>query len=262
MLNISSDYRCIFCLSGNGPFKRKEHIIPESLGNDDFVLRPGLVCDPCNQYFGTEVEQRVLNSPPFSLERIAASVKTKKGRLPNTTLDSKLKLSATGFLDSIMIEGNPDNLIWTIGNNEYLIVPPQQSAFDNIYFARFFLKIGLEALANESKVDVYSSVFDKARNFARFAKQNMIWDVGYAIYPNRDDLIISERSDEIGPLVKHQLYQYEIGQMFSGDFILSFVYRTHIFACNLTSPDLSEYVRSFNLINDIKLKLISQYSNK
>ncbi len=37
---------CLFCGS-NGPFLRLEHIIPESLGNDDLVLQ-GEVCDVCN----------------------------------------------------------------------------------------------------------------------------------------------------------------------------------------------------------------------
>lgn len=74
--------KCLFCLKSDVPFKKIEHIIPESLGNDDFTLEPGFVCDFCNQYFGSKVESYVLNIPPFNIERVATIVKTKKGNVP------------------------------------------------------------------------------------------------------------------------------------------------------------------------------------
>ena len=59
---------CLFC-GNDGPFTTVEHIIPESLGNDDLVLE-GEVCDSCQRYFGKEVEKYVLSHTPLAFWRV------------------------------------------------------------------------------------------------------------------------------------------------------------------------------------------------
>jgi hypothetical protein len=36
---------CIFCRRHDGGFTRREHVFPESLGNETVILEPGIVCD-------------------------------------------------------------------------------------------------------------------------------------------------------------------------------------------------------------------------
>jgi hypothetical protein len=70
---------CIFCET-DSPSTNTEHIVPESLGGDDVRVAPhGSVCNRCNQYFGTKVEQVALRSFPFNLHRVMMGVPSKKG---------------------------------------------------------------------------------------------------------------------------------------------------------------------------------------
>lgn len=57
--------RCIFCKVNSSNSKTVEHIIPESLGNTEHILRPGIVCDKCNNYFAREVEKPLLDTQYF-----------------------------------------------------------------------------------------------------------------------------------------------------------------------------------------------------
>lgn len=259
---IEAPFKCLFCLSSREPFYRVEHPIPESLGNDDLLLEPGFVCDPCNQYFGSKIEQKVLDSPPFSVERIAAAVKTKKGKLPKVRHNADLSLFSTGYKDRILFAASPSEYLgintkhFLYDNVGNLILKISPTSKDDFYTVRLLLKMGLELLLCKTDVNPYDSIFDNARNYARYASPGTSWEMGYALYPRREDLSISQRVDEYGHLITHQLYQYEFGRMFSGDFGFYFAYRQHIFACNLTSPSLKEYVVGFNLMNYTKMTRI------
>lgn len=101
--------KCLFCLTVEGPFTSDEHPIPESLGNDDLVLPPGFICDPCNQYFGSKLEQPVLSLAPFAVERISLNV-LKKGRVPTFSEGKHYTLHPTGFRDTVILTGQPSIL--------------------------------------------------------------------------------------------------------------------------------------------------------
>ena len=36
---------CLFCRRGDGGWTSREHVIPESMGNTELILPPGVVCD-------------------------------------------------------------------------------------------------------------------------------------------------------------------------------------------------------------------------
>lgn len=88
---------CIYC-RGAGPFTTIEHVIPESLGNDELILK-GCVCDRCQAYFGKEVEQYVLTKTPIAVWRTLLGIRTKNGRLP--TVDVTQSKRAKGMLPDI-----------------------------------------------------------------------------------------------------------------------------------------------------------------
>jgi hypothetical protein len=247
-------YKCLFCsTTTTGLFTRIEHPIPESLGNDSLLIEPGYICDSCNQYFGVKVESYVLNAPPFGIERVSANVKTKKGKFA-TFSSSHINLYPTGFKDSVFLTA-PSEYLDFVRKKSLLVLP--YSAKDDTLLARFLLKVGLELLLTANEHNPYDSKFDSARNFARSPDRGAEWQVAYGLYPKPDDLNISWREDEISPLVTHQLYQYQIGEMQNGDLIFSFMYMTHYYACNLTRPSISNYKDEFNFINDFKLRVIN-----
>lgn len=73
---------CLFCLSLDGPFVSCEHVVSQAFGNEDAVLPPGVVCDPCNNGPLSACDGAVVECPPIALMRATNFVPTKKRRLP------------------------------------------------------------------------------------------------------------------------------------------------------------------------------------
>ena len=74
--------RCIFCKGDSSTSRSVEHILPQSIGNDDGILPKGVVCDKCNNYFAKELESKVLNSGIIRAIRNRMRIPSKKGRVP------------------------------------------------------------------------------------------------------------------------------------------------------------------------------------
>jgi hypothetical protein len=74
--------RCIFCRTNSSGSRSVEHVIPESLGNKRHVLRPGIVCDKCNNYFARKVEKPFLDLPSIRTLRFHQLIESKNGSVP------------------------------------------------------------------------------------------------------------------------------------------------------------------------------------
>src|ERR1051325_796792 len=83
LLGVKKMLRCIFCKSETNDFTTREHILPESLGGGDWaLLNDGLLCNVCQNRFGSDVEQKALGDYPFSFFRVFLGVPTKKHKAP------------------------------------------------------------------------------------------------------------------------------------------------------------------------------------
>lgn len=254
MTHSTAPFKCLFCLRTDVSFTRVEHPIPESLGNDDWTLPLGFVCDRCNQYFGSKIEERVINQPPFVMERLSFVVKSKKGRVPVYKAGPGLRFISSGSADTLLVHAESayiEHYRSQLGSGSFL-VPWNGPKLH--YLSRFLLKVGLELLTTTSE-DPYSSEFDTSRRFAREGTPGLDWQVGYSIYPRRRDLEISTRTDEFGPLITRQLYEFGAGRLPGGDATFEFIYGQHIFACNLSRPSIVEHVLGFNLYNECSMHL-------
>lgn len=242
--------KCVFCLRSDGTFSRREHPIPESLGNDDLVLPLGCLCDSCNQYFGSKVEHDVLNHAPFSMERVAQAIRSKRGRYPLVSGPS-FRMQSSGFWDRFNFVSEPPhrNLLRLVDGR--IALNPKWC--DPKLLVRFLLKMGIELLVFAEEIDPYAPQFDDARSCARYGNHSDDWDFAIGLFPNRDALVESVRYDEIGPLETRQVYRYEIGVMVSGDVIFSFMYAQLVLAVNLSRPPTLEYVLGFNESNNFAL---------
>ncbi len=69
---------CIFRKGDSGGSRSVEHVIPESLGNTEHILNPGIVCDQCNNYFASKVEGPLLSDPYFRYQFSQADIPTKE----------------------------------------------------------------------------------------------------------------------------------------------------------------------------------------
>lgn len=164
---------CIFCREPAAG-RRVEHILPESLGGKDWAtLPPGVVCDGCNQYFGSKVEGPALNSFPFSPFRLLLGIATKKGRRPK--MGSALGVLRSGPQGTLDIEPRNAATAEAIasGRISQLRIPAVPT--EPVAVCRLLLKMALEVVADASKEDALSQRFNEAREFARAPAKGAQW---------------------------------------------------------------------------------------
>lgn len=73
---------CLFCRRGDGAFGSREHVFPESVGNTEIVLPPGVVCDRCNNGTLSHLDQVMCEFMPVAVRRATLGVKSKAGKIP------------------------------------------------------------------------------------------------------------------------------------------------------------------------------------
>lgn len=185
--------QCIFCKQNSNNSKSIEHILPESLGNHEFILDRGIVCDKCNNYFAREVEKPILELDDFKRIRFYQAIQSKKGRIP--------------FSDALIV-GDKVDFHWGKINGEQVLmmgVSPETAnkimenrptlfftkgiTLDNKKFSyeisRFIAKVGIEMLVYRyieyyKQIDEYDnetnlildSALDVIVNFVRFGRKN------------------------------------------------------------------------------------------
>lgn len=165
---------CIFCRDAS-PASSTEHLIPQSLGGDESArLPPGLVCDRCNQYFGSKVESRVLTSYPFSLVRVMWHVPSKKGRYP-TIPGYPGSVTAGPRLDELLIEVKEPELFEEVRTGKLRVLLVSAEVREPEAITRFLLKVGLESLALVDPVLARGSRFDRVRAVARSPRRGSSW---------------------------------------------------------------------------------------
>lgn len=166
--------KCIFCKLTTGPFTTREHILPESLGGGEWAILPsGLLCDECQNRFGSSIEQQALIDYPFSFFRVFLGIPTKKGKPPwfdswEGTIKTSLQPGAFGYEPS----GHFKNAIEDGRKSQIRILAhplkPQM-------ICRFLLKMGLEVVAADNPQLAFDEKFDKARNFALLGEKHDDW---------------------------------------------------------------------------------------
>lgn len=85
---VLGENHCIYCLTKTGKFTSEEHIFPESLGNDEFVLPKGYVCDKCNNEVLARLDNTLLKFPPIAMLQVQFVHYTKDGKLPSANLQN------------------------------------------------------------------------------------------------------------------------------------------------------------------------------
>lgn len=147
---------CIFCDKENSSVS-VEHIVSESLGNKNYLMQIGEVCDACNNKF-SKFEDTALSNTVFAMERARLGIESKKGN------------SAKGKISDLKIEGDPQfrkGFISVTGLSEknFTEFNPQTGegnllvkGFDKseVAASKLFLKTGLESIYKSQR-----SIFKK-----------------------------------------------------------------------------------------------------
>jgi hypothetical protein len=175
---------CLFCKGSTETSFSIEHIVPESLGNVDFVLPAGVVCDKCNNYFARKLEGSILACGAFLEHRFAGCLPNKSGRVPTvqwTAFPSGIELAmaresggATRLGPIHGEEASPYRHI-VEARRPLTIVRPAAMWPARTLMSRFIGKVALEALAHRVlKVPggleeiVTKTELDELRRFVRF----------------------------------------------------------------------------------------------
>ena len=165
---------CIFCDNPNDA-KSIEHIVSESFGNKEYIMKKGKVCDVCNGRF-SKFEKTALTNSVFIMERARFARETKKGK------------NAKGKIGNLIIEGDEDfrkDYITAEGLTTenfvnfdpktkvgYLMIP----AFDKseVATSKLLLKMGLESLFTSQKCLFKKYDFSDLKNYLT-SKTNNDW---------------------------------------------------------------------------------------
>ena len=195
-------------------------MIPESLGNTDHILKRGIVCDSCNNYFATKIEQPLLQLPYFISVRHRQEIENKKGRIP---IDKGILLAPTPAVVNFHRDKNgksisfeDEKLFTFLQHNDTLsiIVPVNEKPPDNnIYMSKFLGKVGLEALAkigesieNGIKELIDKTLLNNIRNYVRYGQCVSFWPYHCRPLYSEGSYFIDEKTKE-----KYQvLHEYKL----------------------------------------------------
>lgn len=204
--------RCIFCKADSSNSKSVEHIIPESLGNVEHILPPGIVCDKCNNYFARKIEKPLLESQYFLYARFENIIPTKKGRIPvvkGLIPQSRSVVEVDFGEEGMRVFIKPEDVPRFLENTEpkggtlYILHPTKPEGIDHL-LPRFLGKVAIEALAHRVldvpealKVDVVDNeALDPLRTYVRRGSGKMAWPFHQRVLYPADAMFYSEEDDE------------------------------------------------------------------
>lgn len=165
---------CIFCKSTGNIFNTHEHILPESLGGRNWAVLPdGLLCDNCQNRFGSSIEQQALDDYPFSFLRTFLGIPTKKGKPPwfeswEGTITASSNRGSFGYLP-VEIFKKP----LVAGQKSQIRLIAHSSKPEIV--CRFLLKMGLETVASDNSEEIFNKKYDAARKYSLEGEKEDKW---------------------------------------------------------------------------------------
>ena len=146
--------RCIFCKCQSDNSLSAEHIFPESLGNTEHILAPGIVCDTCNNYFGRKVEHPFLSTIHFRNLRARKKLKNKRGKIPahrGSIYGVGIEIDLNLDDNSICAAYDKHNdlfISYFLSNSQVQLILPLSCPVEHQIISRFLAKLAIEMLAN------------------------------------------------------------------------------------------------------------------
>lgn len=179
---------CIFCSAQSHESKSVEHVIPESLGNKEYVLPAGVVCDKCNGYFGRKIEQPLLEIPFFKQNRHRNNIFSKNGNIPPDigfmiSPDTGVEFKKDKHGEHLSLT-DPKAIKKLSTRKKVAVLTPIFGFFNtaDLHVSKFLAKLAIEALAlqaHQYNADPFKAVdhefLSPLKKFARNAKQNEFW---------------------------------------------------------------------------------------
>ena len=171
---IHEDYEnihnlCIYCRSDSNKFNSEEHVISEGLGNEEWILPKGYVCDSCNHGTLSNLDNALVNFAPIDFLRVQYVPLTKQGKLSKANFQN-ISIERTGPRqisikpkDITGVGKNRQNL-----NDDFISFTThiRGKSFKPRLIARSLFKIALGILTlAEGRQKALDVKYDKARDF-------------------------------------------------------------------------------------------------
>lgn len=165
--------RCIYCgqTKPDTAFIGREHILPESMGNKDYVLARGIVCDQCNNNLST-LDNALLKFEPVSFFLTYLGIPSKAGKIPEAKLGTvSMKRMKNGEIQFDIPKFSTRH-IETIKNTKDKTVLQVKSKGSKLTskqartLIRGFYKVGLAMVAHSKGTDsALDSRYDLTRKY-------------------------------------------------------------------------------------------------
>lgn len=258
---------CIFCHSISDNSKSVEHVIPESLGNKEHVLKQGIVCDKCNSYFAIKIEKELLEQPYFISLRHRNMIQTKKNHfvpqkvfLPHSKsgwVDAWLDYSKDGFRLCLEQDANIKSLIKTGKTNKmYAPVIPEPEP-DNYTMSRFLTKCAFEYLVLRIDDEEFIShlreeQFTPIRKYARYGDGVKFWPYHQRRIYSEGNWFINEKENGSQPYeILHELDLLSLNcKSTDGIFYCELYFVVVImgieYVVNIAEPEIDSYKKWLN----------------
>ncbi len=255
--------RCIFCKEQSNNSRSVEHILPESLGNQEHILPRGVVCDACNNYFATKIEKPFLEQPYFRSLRSRNRIEGKRKRIPTETALMKggiVELLPSDFGLSVIIE-DPEIVKKVMNSKSGKIYVPAHfypEPKDKIT-SRFLGKVGIELMTsrilhidgwNDEIVD--KEQLDPLRNYVRYSNFPHFWEYHERrIYDEEQRFIDPDKGLKKPYQILHEM---DIIYTESFEIFLVIAILGLEFAINLANPSIGTY-QTWLIKNNFQSKL-------
>lgn len=243
---------CIFCRSDASSSNSVEHIVPESLGNEEHILPKGVVCDTCNNYFARKIEGPLLETSYLKYARSTMGVPNKRGYVPPVIgVIPRLRKKVDVWLNGphLHIGAKKEEDLRQIDeailsgriNSVFLPVPTE---IDKRLMSRFLGKVAIEALASrlihvegwrEEILGVEG--LEPLRRYVRRGDAPSTWEFSQRrIYPADYLFAQSDQTFEV---------LHEFNFIYTDEQRLFFIFAMfgEEFAIDMSSPSIEEYLK-------------------
>jgi len=240
--------RCIFCASPSAGSKSREHILPESLGNTDHWLPPGVVCDGCNNYFAVKIERPLLESTFFTALRHRQDIPNKRGQwpmvrgvFPQARIAVGLQRTKDGMAVNAWHERDNAAFVRTLMKQQRgAFYVPMEGPLDDQLVARFLGKVGVETMADRliraevaREVLLGEPALVAMRRFVRQGDQAGPWPISRRRIYGEDAAFGTE--------CYQVLHEFDLLHIEPGEIYAVICIFGEEFAINLGSPSIAGY---------------------